>query len=258
MEIYNDLLIQYNSLSEDEKRAILIYKHSLYYHINEISKIENFENRDAFSLFDEITDKTKFVNNFEEFKKVINYPQNMIIKLSVFKNIDLSNIYNFIESMKCVYSILVSSRLKIKLNSDLAVYRGISITDNQNINVVSNSKLISTSIKVDDANDFIYQEGYEQSHLFVLSLKEGTNVLVSPLTIVYDYKDALSMLKNDKKNATLKIANRGSFGQQEIILFNDDLIFNELSIDEVDVGEKNKLIVHKIDTELVLKKKNHK
>ena len=94
----------------------------------------------------------------------------MIIKLSVFKNIDLSNIYNFIESMKCVYSILVSSRLKIKLNSDLAVYRGISITDNQNINVVSNSKLISTSIKVDDANDFIYQEGYEQSHLFVLSL----------------------------------------------------------------------------------------
>ena len=245
MEIYNDLLIQYNSLSEEEKRAILIYKHILYYHINEISKIENFENRDAFSLFDEITDKTKFVNNFEEFKKVINYPQNMIIKLSVFKNIDLSNIYNFIESMKCVYSILVSARLKIKLNSDLSVYRGISITDNQNINVVLNSKLISTSIKVDDANDFIYQEGYEQSHLFVLSLKEGTNVLVSPLTIVYDYKDALSMLKNDKKNATLKIANRGSFGQQEIILFNDDLIFNELSIDEVDVGEKNKLIVHK-------------
>ena len=46
----------------------------------------------------------------------------MIIKLSVFKNIDWSNIYNFIESMKCVYSILVSARLKIKLNSSSKLY----------------------------------------------------------------------------------------------------------------------------------------
>lgn len=258
MDIYNDLLARYNNLSEDEKKAILIYKSSLYYHINEISKIEDFENKDAVCLYDEINDKTNFLNKYEEFKNVINCPQNMMFKLSAFNNIDFSNVYNFIESMKSIYSALFEARSKIRLNSDLIVYRGISIKDNQLINGVANSKLISTSIKVEDANDFIYQEGCNQNHLFVISLKKDTNVLVSPLTIVCDYKDALSMLKRDKMNATLKIANRGSFGQQELILFNDDLIFNELSMDEVDVGEKNKLIVHKIDTELVLKKKNHK
>ena len=82
MEKYNDLLMQYKSLSEEEQKAILIYKSNLYYHINEISKIEDFENKDAFSLLNEITDKIKFINSFEEFKNVINYPQNIIVKLS--------------------------------------------------------------------------------------------------------------------------------------------------------------------------------
>jgi len=43
--------------------------------------------------------------------------------------------------------------------------------------MVATSKVVSTSIKVDDANDFIYQNKGDQSHLFILSLKKDTNVL---------------------------------------------------------------------------------
>ena len=64
---------------------------------------------------------------------------------------------------------------------DLKVYRGISVKKGSTIDDVSISNLISTSIKVEDADDFIYQNGMDESHLFTLSLKKDTNVLVSPL-----------------------------------------------------------------------------
>jgi len=175
------------------------------------------------------------------------YPQNMVVRHSVFKDINLDDILSFIDSIKDICETLDEARTKIKLCADMEVYRGISLMEGTFVNGVSNSKFISTSINIDDANDFIYQKGSYESHLFVISLKKGTNVLVTPLTLVWDYNDAISMLRKDSTNATLKVANRRKDGQKEIILFDDDLNFKELSVQELDVDEESNLIIHKVE-----------
>ena len=45
-EVYNDLLRQYEELSLEEKKAILIYKSKLYHIINAMSSIPDFLNID--------------------------------------------------------------------------------------------------------------------------------------------------------------------------------------------------------------------
>jgi len=244
--IYQDLLRQYNDLSEQEKNAILIYKSSFFYHINEITKIIDFENKSSSQIFDEIIDKKLFIEKFEGFKSVILNPKNMVVRYSLFQSVNLNNILDFIDSLKAIYQILKDARMKIQLCDDLKVYRGISVKMGSTLENVSSAKLISTSIKIDDANDFIYQNKTDESHLYVLSLKKDTNTLVSPLTIVYDYEDSVSMLTNDTSRAVLKIASRGFEGQTDIILFNDDLEFTEIAVRELELGEDKPLIVHDI------------
>lgn len=141
---------------------------------------------------------------------------------------------------------------------DIKVYRGISVKKDTVVNKVSNSKLVSTSIKVDDANDFIYQSTTDQSHLFVISLKKGTNVLVTPLSFIRKYEDSVSMLYNDIKKSTLKIVNRDLAGQSEIILFSDDLNFNMISERTLDLGEDSDLIVHDVIAETKLENNYNK
>ena len=151
--IYHDLLNQYNNLSDQEKQAIMIYKSSLFYHINSISKVDDFENKSADEIFILLDDNNSFVNKFVIFKREIELPKNMIVRYSIFKDISFDDILSFIDSMKNVYQILKDARIKIKLCDDIKVYRGISVKKDTVINKVSNSKLVSTSIKVDDAND---------------------------------------------------------------------------------------------------------
>jgi len=253
--IYNNLLEQYNKLTEQEKNAILIYKSSFYYHINNITKVTNFEEKTPEQILEQIDDKQEFINKFEQYKKIIMYPQNMIVRYSVFNSINLDNILSFIESIKLIYSKIKEASLKFKLCDDLTVYRGIS-TNEEKVNI-SNSKILSTSIKIDDANDFIYQEGFNESHLFVISLKKGSNVLVTPYSLVVEFEDSLSMLKNDYTKGKLKILNRGKDGQQEIILINELFKFNEINNRKLDVGESKELNIHDIDSE-ILEIYNHK
>jgi len=75
---------------------------------------------------------------------------------------------------------------------------------------------------------------------------------VSPLTVVYDYEDSISMLTNDTSRAVLKVVNRGFDGQTDIILFKDDLEFIETNVRELDLGEETPLLVHDITTNLNL------
>ena len=247
--IYEDLLAQYNKLSEEEQRAILIYKSNFFYHINVISSIDNFENKSATTIFEEIDDKKKFTDKFEAFKKTIMNHKNIVVRYSVFKNINLNDIISFIENMKEVYQILKDARTKIKLCDDIVVYRGISVKKNEEIQNISLSNIISTSIKVEDANDFIYQKPSDESYLFVISLKKGTNVLVTPLSLVIQYEDGVSMFYNDSERATLKIVNRGLQGQQEIILFVDTLQFVTNEVHKLPIEGCSDLIIHKINSE---------
>lgn len=256
--IYQNLLEQYKELSEKEKYALLIYNSNFYHHINAISEIDDYENKNPGEIFKTLRDSESFVNRFKAFKKILEYPQNKIIKNSIFKDIDLDNILLFIDSMKLTIQYLKEAKYKIKLRSDMTVYRGISVKKETKVDSVSKSEFVSTSINVDDANNFIFKKGFDESHLFAISLKAGTNVLVTPLTLVYDYHNAISMLRKDTRNATLKIANRRKDGQQEVILFRDDLKFNELSVDELDVGEASNLIVHKVEGLPNLEKSNDK
>ena len=247
--IYEDLLEQYSKLTEEEQKAILVYKSNFFYHINAIARVDDFENKSADSIFSEIDDKNKFVTRFEIFKKTIMNPKNMVVRYSVFKCVNLDNITLFIESMKEVYQFLKEACTKIKLCDDMVVYRGISVKKGEEVKQISLSNIISTSIKVDDANDFIYQNPSDESYLFAISLKKGTNVLLTPLSLINQYEDGVSMFYNDSERATLKVVNRGSQGQQEIILFDDTLQFTTNEVCKLPIEGCSDLVIHKISSE---------
>lgn len=246
--IYEDLLEQYNKLTEEEQRAILIYKSNFFYHINVISGIDDFENKPATTILEEIKDKENFINRFELFRKTIINHKNMVVRYSVFKNVNLNDIISFIDSMKGVYQILKGARTKIKLCDDIVVYRGISVKNSKEVQAVSLSNIISTSIKIDDANDFIYQNPSDDSYLFVISLKKDTNVLVTPLSLIFQYEDGVSMFYNDSERATLKIADRGLHGQQEIMLFGDTLQFITTEVCKLPIDGCSDLNIYKISS----------
>ncbi len=67
----NDLIAQYNNLTEEEKSILLIYKSQLFYFINGIDNI-NDDNRKS------------YIVKYNEFKEIVEKPENIFIRLSVF------------------------------------------------------------------------------------------------------------------------------------------------------------------------------
>lgn len=127
-------------------------------------------------------------------------------------------------------------------------YSGISVKRSEEIQNVSLSNIISTSIKLDELNVFIYQKTFDESYLFVISLKKGTNVLAS-LSLVIQYEDGIGIFYNDSQKATLKIVNRGLQGQQEIMLFDDILQFVTNEVCKLPIEGYSDLVIHKINVE---------
>jgi hypothetical protein len=230
--IYNNLLQKYNELNDTEKQAILIYKSKLFYFINEIAMINNFLDIPAKEILENIKAEKAFCNKFEEYRKVVNSPINLFAKNAIFATVKFDNIFDFIDSLKETYIHLIKAKEKITLEEDLTVYRMVSLNNN-NLSPISKSNIISTSIKVEDAEKFIE---YKHNHLYQMKLQKGTKVLVTPYSLLIDL---------DKN--IFKIEKLGELGQQEIIIFKSDLSFNEYDIKTVDID--NYIInIHKVDT----------
>ena len=144
--VYEDLIRQYNLLEDEEKNSIIIYKSGLFFHINTLSTIDNFNKLSSKQIFDLLKDKDTFINKYVDYKNIIDSPNNVFLKYSLFKNVNFDNIKSFIESIKKIYETLDSLKNKIVLESDLIVYRGCSYDENDDEYNLSKGNLISTSI----------------------------------------------------------------------------------------------------------------
>lgn len=112
----NDLIKQYNNLTEEEKRVLLIYKSQLSYFINNADNI-NDENA------------SEYITKYEEFKKIIESPENIFIKLSVFQDVSFDSFENFLKSIDVIREKLNCLYGKILLLNDIVLFRCSSIKD---------------------------------------------------------------------------------------------------------------------------------
>jgi hypothetical protein len=242
-KVYKELLEQYKSLSEEEVKALLVYKSGLAYNINLLARLDDIEDKTAFTILEEINNKDKFRDNYERYKEEISKSNNAVIKYSVFGDINFTDIYSFTDSLKEEYLKLARIKDKIKLKDDLVVYRGCSY-DEEEFDI-SKSNLISTSIDIDKTKDFLYKD--KKSKLYVLKLKKDTPVLVIPYSIVDIYDDKFSKLLKEKPQ---QIRINKDDRQKEVILFKDSLNFNNWS-----TVHKDNITIEEIDTSVKEKEK---
>ena len=223
--IYDTLLNLYDDLDEEAKKDLIIYKSRLFYFINEISSVSNFNDLASSEILSKIKNKEKFIYKYREYKEVINLPINMFIKKSVFSKIDFTDVSTFIDSIKEI-PINFSNNALI-LPNDITVYR---IVSGNTTNSISKGNLISTTINPDILDDFVTEK---TNHLYKINIKAGTKVLVTKYRVTIDEKEALHV-SNNLDN------------QKEIILFKDSLEIEESMIKAND--EELDLYIHTVNT----------
>lgn len=108
--IYGDLIEQYKNLDESEAHALLIYKSRLSRAINSLD-----------------IDDEEVIESYNTYKEYLENPSNIFMKMTVFKDIDFSDISSFKNSLKLVKKKIEDASLKIRLKDDLTVYRALSV-----------------------------------------------------------------------------------------------------------------------------------
>lgn len=234
--VYDDLIQQYNQLNEDEVKSLLIYKTSLYNLINYVSTIDHFLELDD-QLIVNFIDKDIFIN-CEKFGEIINRPENVFLKLSLFKDIDFNNHISLVSMAKKVYIHLQNAMDKIKLSDDLIVYRVVSLDEGEELSNLSRGDLVSTSIDIDEALKFAHNN-CSKIVLYKITLNKDTPVLVTPYSIVNEYENEMDMILKTS-NYRLGLYKTVHKGQMEVIFSK-----NNLDIEIVEI--KNK----KIDNSLI-------
>lgn len=83
--IYEDLIEQYKNLDESEAHALLIYKSRLSRAINSLD-----------------IDDEEVIESYNTYKEYLENPSNIFMKMTVFKDIDFSDISSFKNSLELV------------------------------------------------------------------------------------------------------------------------------------------------------------
>ena len=216
-DIYSDLLRQYDILNDEEKNALLVYKSKIFFHINEITTIENFMQESAYNILNKIKDRNYFLNSFNEYKNIIDKPENLFVKKSIFSQVNFDNIYKFIESLKLIIANIISASNKVTIDSDIIVYRGIGIDSNKDEKNIAKGNIISTTTNIEVAKRFMFYDLNLNNILYVIKITQGSNVLVIQYSILINYN-----------NNRLEIKKCNGISQNEIILFKDNFDFDEI------------------------------
>lgn len=103
MEEYNELVEQYELLTEEEKRACLIYKSRLSFLINEITAVPNFLDLDVNAIYYNLNNPQQFLEIYLKYKKILEKPNNFFMKLSIMNSLKFDTIQSIIDSLKQVY-----------------------------------------------------------------------------------------------------------------------------------------------------------
>ena len=159
-----ELLKKYESLSDVQKKALIIYKSNLG------------------KLINDLDNNPDYLSYFEKYKEILDNPYNLFIKKAVFSIIDFSTLDNFISSISEVKNILLSILNVMEVSEDITLYRAVS-TD-ENINDIAKGKIISTSLSFGESLKFA--DVGQNLNIYQIHLKKGDKVLYNPYALLYN------------------------------------------------------------------------
>ena len=195
--IYENLLKQYEELTEEEKNTLLVYKSRLGRAINSL------DNNDL-----------EIKEIYERYKNLVENPKNLFMKFSVFKDISFKSLEEFIESLIKVKEKLNEISKKIILTEDITVYRAFSISNEEKLMPLSKANLVSTSLNINECSKYLIPNKGYTHYLYQINLEKGSMVTICPYRILIDNNDRLILTKENDS--------------EEIIISKDNYDFEEL------------------------------
>lgn len=216
--IYGDLIEQYKNLDESEAHALLIYKSRLSRAINSLD-IDDEEVMEAYNTY----------------KEYLENPSNIFMKMTVFKDIDFSDISSFKNSLELVKKKIEDASLKMRLKDDLTVYRALSVSKDDSISFISRSDIISTSTSFDECSKFIIPDSNYKHTLYQINLEKNSPVLICPYSILI-------------KDGVLSLTQRHD--QKEIILLKNNYDFTEVLSTDAKLNDLDNINIVLLDAKV--------
>lgn len=224
--IYEDLIEQYKNLDESEAHALLIYKSRLSRAINSLD-----------------IDDEEVIESYNTYKEYLENPSNIFMKMTVFKDIDFSDISSFKNSLELVKKKIEDASLKMRLKDDLTVYKALSVSKDDSISFISRSDIISTSTSFDECSKFIIPDSNYKHTLYQINLEKNSPVLICPYSILI-------------KDGVLSLTQRHD--QKEIILLKNNYDFTEVLSTDAKLNDLDNINIVLLDAEVsdVIKKES--
>ena len=216
--IYGDLIEQYKNLDESEAHALLIYKSRLSRAINSLD-----------------IDDEEVIEVYNTYKEYLSNPSNIFMKMTVFKDIDFSDISSFKNSLELVKKKIEDASLKMRLKDDLTVYRALSVSKDDSISFISRSDIISTSTSFDECSKFIIPDSNYKHTLYQINLEKNSPVLICPYSILI-------------KDGVLSLTQRHD--QKEIILLKNNYDFTEVLSTDAKLNDLDNINIVLLDAEV--------
>lgn len=162
-----NLLEEYENLTSEEKNSLLVYKSRLGRAINSLDN-----------------DYQEVEDIYYKYKELLSEKENMFMAFTVFKDVSFDSIDSFIESLVNTKEII--KNIDMKLEEDMTVYRAYSIPTAQEEMFLSRSELVSTSLDIDNCDDFLINDDNYNHYLYKINLEKGSLVTVCPYSILLD------------------------------------------------------------------------
>lgn len=216
--IYEDLIEQYKNLDESEAHALLIYKSRLSRAINSLD-----------------IDDEEVIESYNTYKEYLENPSNIFMKMTVFKDIDFSDISSFKNSLELVKKKIEDASLKMRLKDDLTVYRALSVPSDDSVSFISKSDIISTSTSFDECSKFIIPDSNYKHTLYQINLEKDSPVLICPYSILI-------------KDGVLSLTQRHD--QKEIILLKNNYDFTEILSTDAKLNNLDNINIILLDAEV--------
>lgn len=223
--IYEDLIEQYKNLDESEAHALLIYKSRLSRAINSLD-----------------IDDREVIESYNTYKEYLLNPSNIFMKMTVFKDIDFSDISSFKNSLELVKKKIEDASLKMRLKDDLTVYRALSVPSDDSVSFISKSDIISTSTSFDECSKFIIPDSNYKHTLYQINLEKDSPVLICPYSILI-------------KDGVLSLTQRHD--QKEIILLKDNYDFTEVLSTDAKLKDLDNINIVLLDAKVSDRAKNN-
>ena len=223
--IYEDLIEQYKNLDESEAHALLIYKSRLSRAINSLD-----------------IDDGEVIESYNTYKEYLLNPSNIFMKMTVFKDIDFSDISSFKNSLELVKKKIEDASLKMRLKDNLTVYRALSVSKDDSVSFISKSDIISTSTSFDECSKFIIPDSNYKHTLYQINLEKDSPVLICPYSILI-------------KDGVLSLTQRHD--QKEIILLKDNYDFTEVLSTDAKLKDLDNINIVLLDVKVSDRAKNN-